>query len=339
VSGELRRILTPRSLPLPSLVSLLSLLALLAATPGCKRGPDAEARRQTASLAEALRPAYFAEAVRRAGGAHYHGTARFAAGLQAPDDAVTTTTDVWMDKARNYRLAELNDRDGGREVVLVGRELYVALRYGKMIRRVAEEPEPTRLVEEALGAPWAAWEVVQPYAAIQRAGGQNVAGRPATEYKLTRATARTDDPAAQAPATGLRAWRAGIVVNELAGRALVDDATGALLQLDVAAKFMTKREGRELAGTVDVHGALSDVGAAAEIARPVFEDLALRQRIVPEERELLGGLPRTRPLPQPAPKLRAGGSAAAFPGKPSSPASAAPAAPPAQKLPRKGWTE
>jgi hypothetical protein len=184
---------------------------------------------------------------------------------------------------------------------------------------------------------------VQPYAAIQRAGGQTVAGRAATEYKLTRATARTDDPTAQAPATGLRAWRAGIVVSELAGRALVDDATGALLQVDIAAKFTTKREGRELAGAVDVHGALSDVGATADVARPAFEDLALRQRIVPEERDLLGGLPRTRPLPQPPPKPRAGGApvpgpATARGAKPAA-SPAAPAGAPAQPAPRKGWPQ
>jgi hypothetical protein len=237
-------------------------------------------------------------------------------------------------------------------VVLVGRELFVALRYGKMIRRVAEEPEPTRLVEEALGAPWAAWEVVQPYAAIQRTGAQTAAGRPATEYKLTRATARTDDPTAQAPATGLRAWRAGVVVSELAGRALVDDATGALLQVDVSAKFTTKREGRELAGALDVHGALSDVAATADVARPAFEDLALRQRIVPEQRELLGGLPSTRPLPQPAPRPARAAAAAtaaktgtvAVPAAktaapPTPPPAATPPAQPAQKQPRKGWSQ
>jgi hypothetical protein len=304
---------------------------------GCSRGPDAETRKQTATLAEALRPAYFAAAVARAGGGHYHGTSRLAAGLGSPDDAVTTTTDVWVDGARNYRVAELNDRDGGRDVVLTGRDLFVALRYGKMIRRVAEEPEPTKLLEEALGAPWAAWEVVQPYAAIQRAGPQTVAGRPATEYKLSRAAARTEHPAAQAPATGLRAWRASIVVTELGGHALVDDATGALLQVDVTARFTAKREGRDLAGAVEVHGALSDVAATAAIAPPAFEDLPLRQRIVPEQKDLLGGLPSTRPLPQAAPKARAAAPGAPAP-KTATPAAPAPAAAPKQP-PRKGWSQ
>jgi hypothetical protein len=324
---------------------MMPLLALPLLGTGCSRGPDPEARRQSATLAEALKPAYFAAAVAKAGGGHYHGTARLAAGLGGPNDAVTTTTDVWVDKARNYRVAELNDRDGGRDVVLAGRELFVALRYGKMIRRVAEEPEPTKLLEEALGGPWAAWEIVQPYAAIQRSGTQTVAGRPATEYKLSRATARTDDPSAQAPATGLRAWRASVVVSELAGRALVDDATGALLQFDVTSKFTAKRDGRDLAGAVEVHGAMSDVAATAAIGPPDAEDLALRQRIVPEQKELLGGLPSTRPLPRAAPKPRPG--TPPVPGAPATKAAPAAAAKPAaapapgapKAPPRKGWTQ
>jgi hypothetical protein len=264
----------------------------------CSRGSGPDTRRTT-TLAEALRPAFFAEAVRRAGGAHYHGTARFAAGLATPDDGVTTTTDVWVDQRRNYRIAETNDRDGGREVVLAGRELFVALRYGKMIRRVAEEPEPTRLLEEALGGPWAAWEIAGPWAAAERAGAQGKQPG-ATEYQLERATARTEAPAAREAATGLRAWRADVVVDQLSGRALVDDATGALRDFDLSATFTTKRDGRELKGAVEVHGALSDVGRTAAVTAPAAEDLALRQRTVPEQRELLGGLPSTR-VPPPAP--------------------------------------
>jgi hypothetical protein len=289
VSAGLKRIL-PLTAPL-----WLALFAVAAA--GCGRGRDAETAKQAATLAEAIRPPYFAEALRRLGGAHYHGTARFAAGLGAPDDAVTTTTDVWVDRAHNFRLAETNDRDGGREVVLTGRELFVALRYGKMIRRVAEEPEPTRMLEDALGGPWAAWEIAQPYARIERAGAQSYGGARATEYKITRGDARVDEPAAQATATGLRSWRATAVVSELQGRALVDDASGALMQLDLTAKFKTKREGRDLDGVVEVHGALTDVASTAAVERPAYEDMALRQRIVPEQKELLAGLPTTRGVP------------------------------------------
>jgi len=290
VSGGLKRIL------------LLALVCAAPAAPGCTRAPDAEARRGTATLAEALRPAFFAEALRHAGGAHYRGTARFAAGLDAPDDGVTTTTDVWVDRAHDFRIAETNDRDGGREVVRVGRELFVALRYGKMIRRVAEEPEPTNLLEEALGAPWAAWEIAAPYATIARGGAELVGGAKATEYRVTRAAARTEDPATAAGNKGLRAWRAEAVVSDLSGRALVDDATGALVKIDLTARFTAKRDGRPLAGALEVHGALDAVASTPAVARPASEDLAMRQRIVPEQRDLLAGLPSVRLPPAAPPK-------------------------------------
>jgi hypothetical protein len=324
VSSGLKRILL--SWPRPSSLRLGLVLALAVVPAACHRAPDAAARRQTATLAEALRPSFLMEAIRRAGGAHYHGTARFAAGVATPDDGVTTTTDVWIDRARNFHLAETNDRDGGREVVLAGRELLVALRYGKMIRRVAEEPEPTRLLEEALGAPWAAWEIAAPWAAVQRGAG---AGAGAAEYRLSLAPARTEDPAIAETNKGLRAWRADVVVDQLAGRAVVDDATGALRELELTASFTTKRDGRPLKGALEVRGALTELGATAAVVAPPAEDLALRQRIVPEQRELLGGLPSTR-LPPPPPPKAARTTPPGAPARPAAPPTPA-ATPPAGK--------
>jgi hypothetical protein len=280
-------------LPDPALALFALAAALTTVGPGCARDRDADARHQGTTLAEALRPAFFAEALRRAGGGHYHGTARFSAAAGTADDGVTTTTDVWVDGARSYRVVETNDRDGGREVVLVGRELFVALRYGKMIHRVAEEPEPTRVLEDALGAPWAAWELAAPWASITTTPG----GAKTVESRISRAMARTEDPATDATATGLRAWRAAAVVTALDGRGIVDDAKGTLSQVELMVKFTTKRDGRDLAGQLEVRGALTDVGNVPAIARPPSEELALRQRTVSEQRELLAGLPATHPPP------------------------------------------
>jgi hypothetical protein len=265
---------------------VLVLAGLLVA---CRRGPDAETRRHTATVAEALRPGFFAAALRHLGGAHFHGTARFQATPEGgAADAVTTTTDLWLDRQGNYRMRETNDRDGGREVVRYGRELDVALRYGKMIRRPAEEPEPTRLLEEAVGAPGAAWEVIAPASLIERVGEEAVEGARATRYRIKMGTSAGSPSSADA--IGLRAWRGTVTVSALDGRVSIDDATGALLQADLQTTFTAKQGGRTMRGEIEVHTALSDVGRAAAIERPPAQDLALRQRIVPEQRELLQGL-------------------------------------------------
>jgi len=280
-------------------------MLLLAAAGGCggrgKSGGEALAR--LTPLDEALRPDVFGRAIRRLGGAHFHGTARFAVGA-----AVTTTTDVWMDRSGNYRLRELNDQDGGRDVVVSGRELGVALRYGKMIRRVAEEPEPTRLLEEALGAPWAAFELSASAARVTKKAGELVAGAKATVYELgldkagepVVLTPSRDGHGAR-PALGLRGWRKDAAIQSLTGRVVVDDVTGAVVRSDFSFAFAAKAEGGPVAGNVDVHSELSDVAAVAPIPRPEgpgVEELAMRQRLVPEQRGLLRGLPQA-PAPPP----------------------------------------
>jgi hypothetical protein len=188
-------------------------------------------------------------------------------------------------------------------VVLHGRELSVALRYGKMIRRVAEEPEPSRLLEEALGAPWAAFELSAPVARVTRSGEERMSGAKASVYEL--ALAAGDKPKAAAlragtrPAVGLRSWRKDATVQALSGRAVVDDATGALIRADLNVRFAAKGEGGPVAGTLEVHSELQEIAATQPITRPEqAQELAFRQRLIPEQRELLRGLPQA-PAPEP----------------------------------------
>ena len=71
---------------------------------------------------------------------------------------------------RNFVTLKLVTEDGVYglgDATLNGRELAVALRPGKSSRRAAQEPEPTRIVEEAVGAPWAAWETVRRFAKLR----------------------------------------------------------------------------------------------------------------------------------------------------------------------------
>ena len=267
----------------------VSLVALGAGACGRKTDGKAGAP-QTAALADAVRPAFFAEALRRLGGAHYHATLRYAVSRAGGAPlAITTTTDVWLDRSGNYRLREENDHDGGREVVLSGRELAVALRYGKMIRRVAEEPEPSRLLEEGLGAPWAAFELGGSRAHVEKTGTALVGGVQGTTYALTLGEGSSVVTPGSS-ATGLRSWRGGVAIETLAGRAVVDVATGALVAVDLTATFQARGEAGPEQGTVEVHALVSDVAATAAIERPAADELVLRQRTVPEAHELLRGL-------------------------------------------------
>jgi hypothetical protein len=290
----------------------LTALLLVATTgPACSRGPDAETRRRTATVAEAVRPSFFAAALRRVGGAHFQGTVHLAAApagsIQGGQVAggVTTTTDVWLDRGGSYHLRELNDADGGREVFYTGRELAVALRYGKMIRRAAEEPEPMRLLEEALGGPSTAWEIAGPAAVVEQASSELFGGARATRYRIGRAkharAAVTEDPRGADRLFGLRAWRGSASITALSGDLVIDDATGALMKADIVATFAAEQEGQALKGVVETHTVLTEVATTPPIERPPAEDLALRQRIVPEQRDLLKGLPSSVRLSEPSP--------------------------------------
>jgi hypothetical protein len=269
---------------------------------GCQGRNDAANRAAVANLDQALAPAFFAAALRKLGGGHLHAATRISVTAAATAtnetgwDTVTTTTDLWLDRGGNYRILETNDQDGGREVVLFGHELSVALRYGKMIRRRAQDPEPERLLEEALGGPWAAWEVAAPYAIIAHHPVALNEGRKEDEYQVTKSDRRNRKPAKIPP--GMRHWRNNASVLELSGRMTLDAATSALVKGDLVVVFAAQRTpesagdqpGDPVVGTIDVQTALDDLGKVAAIVPPPAEELSLRQRIVPEQKELLGGL-------------------------------------------------
>jgi hypothetical protein len=259
---------------------------------------DSDAAASAASAEQAVQPAFFARALRKIGGAHFHGLTRLSAGRAGGrSQAVTTTTDVWMDRAGNYRFHEENDREGGRDVVLYGRELSVALRYGKMIRRVAEEPEPSRLLAEALGGPAMAVELVAAQARVTPGQTETVGGAQASASIFSLG----DGAAASRGQTvaGLRAWRGTLTIQTLSGRMLVDDASGALLKADLSATFKATGPDGPEQGAVEIHAVLSDVANTPPIRPPAADELVLRQRIVPEMHELLHGIAEPRPAAEP----------------------------------------
>jgi len=263
-------------------------LVLLPLAAGCGRSGGSGPATSAQALDRVLAPSNLTASLQQAGGGHYRATARFrvdtaqaeaAGGKPASPPVVTTTTELWMDRDGGFRLVETNDQDGGREIVRAGSELAVALRHGKLVRRPAKDAESSRYLAEAVGAPFAAWDLVRRQATVE--------GGPALRFR------RSEKPAAPAAAAGsawLRAWRDTVVVKSLEGQATLD-AKGALpVAFDCKATFEATRDGVPVVGEVAVTAALDQLGQVPTVAMPAAETVPTRQRTVLEERALLGGL-------------------------------------------------
>jgi hypothetical protein len=290
--GRFRR-LPMRAFPPPMLLAA----ALVVAASSCSQKKTAVLRSGLETLDGALAPDDLVAALREAGGGHFRSTSMFrvdgASHAEADDgtepaspSAVTTTTDLWMDKQGNFRLVENNDQDGGREIVRVGGEVAVALRYGKRIRRSAQDAENARFLAEALGAPWAAWEIVRRQVNVDEAGQG--------AYRLRLGTKLTDLPSNFATTQGLRKWRDAIEVRTLEGQAALAFDGRLPVAFTCKTTFRAARDqGSDkvpVVGEVAVSAAFDQLGKVADIAMPEAEPLHLRQRTVLEEKALLGGL-------------------------------------------------
>ncbi len=264
------------------LVVLLGLAACGSSTESQDRGPEDE-------LETALNPSTLAESLQKSGGGEYRAalTEEIAppAGKEGAVETTTNTT-LNMDRIGHYRLSEVNDKDGGREVVLYARNLSVTLRYGKTIRRPAHEPEPTRFLEEGLGGPWTAWEIARRFAEIRRQEDPT-SSPPTVVYTLSKAAVPRTVRGGFESSSPLRKWRETIVLQALRGEVRLEKATGVLTAARIEARFTLRRDGVPLSGLVRVDATLRDRGKAKPIAAPVAEELPVRQRTILEERALL----------------------------------------------------
>jgi hypothetical protein len=266
-------------------------LVLLSAVAGCGRTKNTATRSPAQAFDQALLPAAFAEHLRQAGGGHFHATARLRAevanptaeGKPASPPVLTTTTDLWMDQAGNFHLTESNDQDGGREIVRVGGEIAVALRYGKMVRRPAQDAESRRYLEQALGAPWEAWELIRRQVAVESAG--------VSVFRLKLGERPVALPAGFPPPEGLRKWRETVLLKNLDGQATFDAAGKLPIGFACQAAFHGVRDQVAVVGEVVVTATLDGIGKVPDVVMPEAESLRLRQRTILEERALLGGLP------------------------------------------------
>lgn len=294
----------------PAAARAVLLVAAVAAVAGGCRQKRGVLTPPGVAVDNALQGQRFADGLRKLGRSHLRSTVHLAAGLDGgTTDTITTDSDVWMDDQGNWRLVDLNDKDGGREIVLHGHELAIALRYGRMIRRPAEDPEPTRLLAQGVGGPYAAWDLLRDVATVDDFGTDTRGGRKVHVYKMTK-SAHPAAPVTKLDGNDRQAWRKTVVADKVEGVVMIDEQLGIPLLAEIHASYTMRRpataespagangEAPPMHGAVDARVSVEEIGTSPAIAEPEADDLAPRQRTVPDERALLGGLPRAPARPR-----------------------------------------
>jgi hypothetical protein len=283
---------------------------LVVALGGCSSKKSAAAKSPVETLDAVLAPDAVVAALQKAGGGHFHATAFFrveprgkvdpAEGKPASPPAITTTTDLWLDGKGNFRLLETNDEDGGREIVRVGRDLAVALRYGKLVKRQTQDAESARFLAEAAGAPRTAWEIVRRQVAVKGEGKTSTGG----SYDLALGKRLAEVPPGFLPGGALQKWRESIDVKSLAGSARLGGAEAARVPeaFECKATFQATRDAVAIEGEVAVAATVDQLGKVPDVTMPDAETLQVRQRTILEEKALLSGIHSTVALPPPSKK-------------------------------------
>jgi hypothetical protein len=289
----------------------------VAALGGCASKKSGAAQSAVDTLDVVLAPDAVVSALQKVGGGHFHSTALLrveasrkadpAEGKPASPPAVTTTTDLWLDRQGNFRLLETNDQDGGREIVRVGRSISVALRYGKLVKRTAEDAETAGFLAEAVGAPRTAWEIVRRQVEVRGSTGG--------PYALALGQRLADLPTGFSAGGALQKWRDSIEVKSLGGSVGLNGvgAGRVLVTFECKATFHATRDALPdvlpevlpIDGEVAVSAIVDQIGKVPDVTMPDAETLHLRQRTILEEKALLGGIRSSVSLPPP-PKKKAG---------------------------------
>jgi hypothetical protein len=207
-----------------------------------------------------------------------------------PPETLDESYVVDADGRGAFHVSHDNSRGYGYEAELVGGELFVKTRAGKLVKRKPEEDEADRLREAVEGTSADYLKLLERWITVREDGRAQVAGRSAIKLKL----AATSSPApAPANPEGSKQWRSSMEVRYIDGDAWVDAASGALigLKLDSAYSFSREENGKKT-GPFSVVLAFRQNAAAPEpITAPTDAvDSPQRTRPMLDRSELLEGL-------------------------------------------------
>ena len=272
----------------------------------CKRKPAAAPAAQT-TVDELLLPQKIVEALTHRKGAQVKAKTEFHVAVPrgqsvAGAQDIVTIAEVLLDPHGHYSLQEENDQDGGRSVYFNGEDIAVKLRYGKVIKRSGRGAEATEILEQALGGPWAAWELL--------ASNSTFTAAPAASdgtITLTLALGHSKRAGgSQSPhrlPDGLSSWRKTAVPKDVKGTLRYlpggENLPATLVAAEISGSFSADVEKaggiHQVQGQVQIQLQTEGIGQTAALPIPEDADQAwTRQRTILEERALLGEGPATK---------------------------------------------
>jgi hypothetical protein len=202
---------------------------------------------------------------------------------------------VWAsgdDNRPHFSLAQSNDHERGREVVVDGLRMYTRHRHRGWYVQDLQADLHELWLDDAQRSIYDAVALAAPRLVVQAAeeAGAGLAGGVAIRFTLQ--TAAADDPARVLTGHG-QGWRSKAEIDEVSGNVLVDRASGCWLAGEVHVRYaLAGPDGRRLRGSVDVTGSVAPLSpelAHIEIpgdAQPLLE----RTRYEAERARLLDGL-------------------------------------------------
>ncbi len=211
-------------------------------------------------------------------------------------------TSIDIDDAGNFHALSDNNRDYGREVFLVGDQLYLRPRHApKFYRRAPNDADEAAAIRNDLFSTFGAYfDVLAARAELVDRGHTEVSGRDGRKIEIKTAP-EAKKPRGERPPE--ERWRDDATVREVTGEVVLDAESGALLTGTLRGTAVLARDGRSFEMTLSVDHQISDIGAAITVTPPAEDQTvtSIEQPPEAEDRDVLlkGIAPPARKAPTP----------------------------------------
>jgi hypothetical protein len=211
---------------------------------------------------------------------------------QSVADALTLVWATPEAEGPRFSLTQNNDHERGRDVIVEGGQVYTRLHPRDWMFYPLETDVYELWLDDAQTAPHDLLQFAAPQLSVTASPrpGEGLAGGDAIAFDLGASDHEQPALRAEGPT---RAWREGVVLDEIRGAIVVDGATGVWLNADIGIHYaLAGADGRELRGAIQLRGAVEPLTEDAAVVTAPAEALPLPQRTRYEEERarLLDGL-------------------------------------------------